>query len=636
MTPRGLSAAWWVPTLVVCAAWTVQGGELGPFLTWSVLALVVALALRQVAALRENVLLTRTFESRVQERTKELAGREEWFRTLVQNLNDVVTVLDPDLVVSYQTPSAAEHFGSPARSAVGAGLGDWWTPFDAARMSQLCLELAKKPGTTRVFSGEVLHSAGHLVPVEATVTALADDGRLVGFVVSARDVTERRQFERDLSHQAFHDALTGLANRALFRDRVEHALKTHARSAAPLAVLFLDLDGFKAVNDTLGHGTGDRLLEQVADLLVGSVRPGDTVARLGGDEFAILLEELDSPEEAAQVAARIQAALLTPMLVDGQAVLARASCGIALYSGDEDADVLLRNADLAMYRAKERGLGSYELFEPLMHEQLVERMSLESDLRVALRSGHLHLAYQPTLLLAGGSWDCCEALLRWDSPSRGEVAPADFIPMAEETGLIVEIGAWVLNEACRQTAQWRREHEAASRLGVAVNVSARQLQGTAFLEVLDRALSDSGLPASALTIELTESVLISHTSEALALLEQVKQRGVRLAIDDFGTGFSSLSYLHRFPVDILKVDRGLVSGLTSSLDKAELTRAIVQMGHSLGLVTVAEGIEEPGQLVALQEMRCDLGQGFLLSKPVRPDAIEALLRAGVDAVPHPV
>ena len=604
----------------------VRQGQVDAQLTWATVALVLLLSVRQVVALRENAALTHTLEARVQERTRELAGREQWFHTLVQNLNDVVTVLDEDGVVTYQTDSALEHFGRQPQALVGAGLEQWWTPVDAARLHQLVSELAHHPGSTRMFSGQVLRADGDEVPVEATVTAVSDGQTRQAFVINSRDVTERRQFERDLSHQAFHDALTGLANRALFRDRLEHALSTRLRSAAPLAVLFLDLDGFKAINDSLGHAIGDRLLEEVAAILLAVVRPGDTVARLGGDEFAILLPDLESDAAAAEVAERIRLAFGPPLDAAGHTVRAQASCGIALYHGEEDTEMLLRNADLAMYRAKERGLGSFEIFEQDMHDDLVARLGLETDLRQALGNDELRLVYQPTLSLTTGRWHSCEALLRWDHPGLGLVGPTDFIPLAEQTGLIVEIGAWVMREACRQTAAWRREQPAARDLGVAVNVSVKQLQAGGFLDVLDQALDQSGLPARALTIELTESVLIEHTDEILTLLDAVKARGVLLAIDDFGTGYSSLSYLHRFPVDVLKVDRAFIAGMIDSSEKAELTRTIVQLGQSLGLTTVAEGIEDISQLRALQAMRCDLGQGYFLSYPLMPtEIVEQLL-----------
>ena len=599
-------------------------GTLSPFLAWSTMALLLVLVLRQVLAVQENGLLTRSLERRVLERTSALTVRESWFRTLVQNLSDVVTVLDEAGLVTYQTPSAEEHFGRAPGQSLGLPLGQWWTPLDAGRLSALLEELAKQPGSTQLFSGEVLDGHNQPVPVEATVTSFVEGA---GFVVNARDVTDRRRLERELSHQAFHDSLTGLANRALFHDRVQHALASRSRDTAPLAVLFLDLDGFKAVNDTFGHGTGDLLLQQVAGRLALCVRPSDTVARFGGDEFAVLLESLEAETSAADVARRIGASLSAPVELAGRVLAVTASCGIAIYGGDESAEDLVRNADLAMYRAKGRPGASFELFEPGMHAALVERLEFESDLRQALGRGELTLDYQPTVTLSDRRWVGTEALLRWHSPSRGLVPPLSFISVAEDIGIIGEIGTWVLREACRQTADWRTTVPELADLTVAVNVSPLQLVHHEFLAIVDAALLDSGLPAAALVIELTENILIERTDDMLSLLGALKERGVRLAIDDFGTGYSSLSYLSRFPVDILKIDRAFVSRLAAGSEEEELTRTIVRLGQSLCLTTVAEGIEETDQLETLRVMGCDLGQGYLFSHPITPETLLAAVVA---------
>ncbi len=630
-----------VAALVAGVAREITVGRLGPFLAWGTLLLVLLLVVRQVLALQENATLTRQLEARVADRTaeltartRELSGQELWFRSLVQNLSDVVAVVDDHGSVTYATPSSLDHFGVAPSQLVGRGLVDWWGPLDAARLQPLLAELRRQPGVSRVFTGAVRHSAGHLVPVEATVTSLAAEQAVRGFVLNVRDITERRQLELELSHQAFHDALTGLANRSLFVDRVRHALAVERHAERGLAVLFLDLDGFKAVNDTLGHAAGDRLLKQVADRLEACVRPGDTVARLGGDEFGVLLEELGSGDDGSDVARRIAVALRAPVELDGRDVTVRSSCGIALRRSDESADELMRNADLAMYRAKAVGGDAHALFEPGMHLELVRRLQLEEDLRHAVERGELEVWYQPTHALAAGDWVGCEALVRWRHPVRGLVPPDVFIGVAEELGLIVELGAFVLHEACRQTAHWRRTRPELAALDIAVNVSSRQLDDPGFLAVVDAALAAAGLPGSALTVELTESVLVEHDEQMQDLLARLKQRGVRLAIDDFGTGYSSLSYLHRFPVDVLKVDRSFVSGVAAGSDEEELARTIVKLGQSLGLVVVAEGIEEDAQLQSLQVMGCDLGQGFLFSRPLLPADLEATFDVVVP--PQPV
>ena len=599
-------------------------GRLGPFLAWGTLTLVALLVVPLVLALQENTRLTRGLEARVEERTAELAGQERWFRSLMQNLSDVVTVVDEDGTVTYATPSSAQHFGRSPDELVGCRLRDWWTTHDAARLQPLFAELSARPGTTRVFDGEVRHADGRTVPVEATVTSLGAEQAVRGFVLNVRDVTERRGLERELAHQAFHDALTGLANRALFSDRVGRSLARRARSNRGVSVLFLDLDGFKAVNDTIGHAAGDRLLQVVAQRLTGCVRPADTVARLGGDEFAVLLEDLGPGEDGSDVAVRIADALRAPVDLDGREVRIGCSCGIAQHAAAESADELLRNADLAMYRAKADNSGGYAVFEPEMHADLVTRLELEEDLRSALDRGEFEVWYQPTVSLSDARWVGCEALLRWRHPTRGLVPPAEFISVAEETGLIVELGTWVLHQACQQAAEWRRTRPEVLGLGVAVNVSPHQLRAPGLLETVDAALRLAGIPASLLTIELTESVLVEHTEQMRDLLAALKARGVRLAIDDFGTGYSSLSYLHRFPVDVLKVDRSFVSGMASGSDEEELTRTIVRLGHSLGLTVIAEGIEDEGEMQSLQDMSCDLGQGYLFSQPVPAERVAEL------------
>jgi len=599
-------------------------GRLGPFLAWGTLTLVGLLVVRQVLALHENSRLTRGLEARVTERTAELVGQDRWFRSLMQHLSDVVVVVDEDGTVTYATPSSAPRFGRHHDDLVGCRLIDWWTTWDAARLPPLLAELRARPGSSRVFDGEVRHARGHSVAVEATVTSLGAEQAVRGFVLNVRDVTERRGLERELSHQAFHDALTGLANRALFAERVGRGLARRTRGGRGLAVLFLDLDGFKAVNDTLGHAAGDRLLQEVAQRLRDCVRPGDTVARLGGDEFAVLLEDLASSDDGSDVAVRIAEALRAPVDLGGREVRVGCSCGIAVHTADESADELLRNADLAMYRAKADHNGGYALFQPEMHADLVTRMQLEEDLRQALHRGELEIWYQPTVSLTDHRWVGCEALLRWQHPTRGRVAPSEFIAVAEETGLIVELGQWVLHEACAQVAQWRRTRPDVLELGIAVNVSPHQLQAPGLLASVDAALRASGIPAHLLTIELTESVLLEHTEQMRDLLAALKARGVRLAIDDFGTGYSSLSYLHRFPVDVLKIDRSFVSGMRSGSDEQELARTIVRLGHSLGLTVIAEGIEQDAELEALQSMGCDLGQGYLFSRPVPPELVTDL------------
>ncbi|HEU5449950.1 MAG TPA: EAL domain-containing protein, partial [Acidimicrobiia bacterium] len=415
-----------------------------------------------------------------------------------------------------------------------------------------------------------------------------------------------------------------LPNRSLLLDRLAHALARAQRNGAPVTVLFLDLDRFKTVNDSLGHTAGDRLLAAVGRRLADSVRPSDTVARLGGDEFAVLLE--DTPTGAAlDVARRLEEALESPFSIDGHQVFARASIGVATgEGGKQTADELLRNADLAMYMAKGRETTRHASFEPGMHTAVLERLEMEADLRRALQAGEFFLHYQPVVRLADASVVGMEALIRW---KRGGdvVSPAVFIPVAEETGLIVAIGQWVVSEACRQAAAWQREHALQPPLRLSVNLSARQLQDPGLVPDVEQVLNACGLDPNCLVIEITESLLMSDPDVAVQRLRHLKDLGVRLAIDDFGTGYSSLSYLRRFPVDVLKIDRSFVAALGAGPEDAALAHAIVKLGHTLKLNIVAEGIETPEQLSELRSLGCEYGQGYLFAAPLGVDAVAALL-----------
>jgi diguanylate cyclase (GGDEF)-like protein len=456
------------------------------------------------------------------------------------------------------------------------------------------------------------------------------DGVIVGRVWSFRDVTDRIRLVNELAHQAFHDSLTGLANRALLRDRLEHALARSRRLAATVAVLFCDLDGFKMVNDTLGHDAGDDLLVEVARRLEQNLRDGDTAARLGGDEFAIVLDETTTDDTIA-LAERLLDALREPFVVNGREVFVPASIGIADNGSDAlDADELLSRADIAMYAAKSRGRNRIEVFEPTMQSELTARHALHGDLRHALQNGELVVHYQPLLDLETQTIESFEALVRWNHPTRGLVGPDEFIPIAEETGLIIEIGRFVLREACRETMEWRAL-PGAQNLCVGVNVSSHQLYDDEFVADIRAALDDSGLPATGLILELTESTLLSDTTLVQERLDALKRLGVRIALDDFGTGYSSLAYLRSFPIDFLKIDQSFVNELSHESDEQGLimVRSIISIGHNLNLGVIAEGIEQTNQLEELRKAGCNTGQGYLFARPVPPDQIPELLSSMV-------
>ncbi|HYA44230.1 MAG TPA: EAL domain-containing protein, partial [Acidimicrobiales bacterium] len=437
---------------------------------------------------------------------------------------------------------------------------------------------------------------------------------------------EQKALEEELKRQAFHDALTGLANRALFRDRVEHALTRTARSLSSLAVLFLDLDDFKLVNDSLGHAAGDELLVAVASRLATALRTGDTAARFGGDEFAILLEEIAEPEEACKAAARILDELRPPMMIGDRAVSMRASIGIA-YSkvGLEEPAELLQAADVAMYAAKARGKNGYEVYHPELRMAATDRLEKTAELQRAVEEGQFVLFYQPILSLDGNGAIGLEALIRWQHPERGLILPMEFIPLAEETGLIITIGRWVLSEACRTARRWQNEYDLGDRLKVSVNISARHFQHQGLVEDVSKTLASSHLKPQCLILEITESVLVRDAETVIARMQQLKELGVSFAVDDFGTGYSSLSYLRRFPIDILKVDKSFVDDVGDSPKASALAEAILQLGRSLNLDTVAEGIERAGQAEGLRALGCRYGQGFLFARPMEREEVGKLL-----------
>ncbi len=480
----------------------------------------------------------------------------------------------------------------------------------------------------RQLSGEVpsaqlevrfLHHDGHPVWVALSTSIVRDmNDNPLYFVCQLEDVTERRASGEALAHQAIHDPLTGLPNRTLFVDRLERELARAASTRARVAVLFLDLDRFKVVNDSLGHSAGDRLLVAIADRLSGAMRGDDVVARFGGDEFTVLCGNVSSSENAEMIAERLAAAIAKPVaLVEGE-VFVTASIGIAISDGrSETPETLLRNADAAMYHAKELGRDRTELFDAPTHHRAVDDLRTGSALHRAIERGELRMHYQPVLDIARGALTGFEALIRWQHPERGLVPPSEFIPLAEETGLIVPLGVWALEEACRQAVAW---HEAAvdgTRLSISVNLSPRQLAEPALPNEVARVLADTGLHADSLWLEITESTLMRDVESALSALGALRALGLHLAVDDFGTGYSSMAYLERLPVESLKIDRSFVSELGNRADSTAITTAIVSLAHALRLKTVAEGIEQSEQLVLLRSMGCEFGQGYLFG-PARP------------------
>jgi diguanylate cyclase (GGDEF)-like protein/PAS domain S-box-containing protein len=542
---------------------------------------------------------------------------EARFRSLVAHSSDLITVLDANGIVTYQSPSIERVLGYRADEVEGTRFGWLLSEADRSRLDQLVAGDGGGSTDAHTFECALVHRDGTSLRFEVQHTDLLQDEHVGGIVLNGRDVSERKAFEEQLAHQAFHDPVTNLANRALFSDRVEHALMRSQRGFPDIAIVFIDLDDFKTVNDSLGHAAGDHVLQEVARRLQIAVRPTDTVARFGGDEFAVLLESVNDSAQAADAAARILHALEIPLEIDGKQVFPRASIGICLVDRENEspeAAELLRNADVAMYMAKRDSKGSYRVFEPTMHERVVERLELRSELQRAIDDDQLALHYQPVVRLEGHEILGVEALLRWQHPTRGTIPPNQFIPLAEETGLIIPMGRWVLETACAEGVLLHTRFPRPEPLAMSVNLSVRQLQSESIVADVRGALEKSGLTPGALVLEITESVMMADTDFAVQRLCELKDLGVRLAMDDFGTGYSSLSYLSRFPVDILKMDRSFVG----AGENVALQSAIIALGASLELEVVAEGIELPEQERSLHDLGCELGQGFLFARPMGP------------------
>jgi diguanylate cyclase (GGDEF)-like protein/PAS domain S-box-containing protein len=580
--------------------------------TLQALATQVSLALES-AALTEEV-HRRTSEAR--------------FGSLVQHSSDLITVLDSSATVVYQSPSIERVLGYSPDDVLGTPFSRLVDAAEHGRLLHLLADGAAYAGSeAQVLECSLRHRDGGVRQFEILHTNLLDDEHVRGIVLNGRDVSERKAFEEQLAHQAFHDPVTNLANRALFGERVRHAVARSRREQCALAVIFVDLDDFKTINDSLGHAAGDEVLREVAMRLTESIRASDTAARFGGDEFAILLEDLEGPQIAADTAERVLEALAAPLSVEHKQLVVRASLGISVVEGDTtgDADELIRNADAAMYIAKRDGKGGYRLFEPAMHEGVLERLELRADLQRAITSDQLELHYQPVVHLGDGTVAGIEALVRWRHPERGLIGPDQFIPLAEEMGLIVPLGRWVLREGCRRAKTFQTMHPLGDALSMAINLSVKQLQHSDIVGDVRDALAESRLEARSLTLEITESVMMNDTDLAIERLQELKALGVRLAMDDFGTGYSSLSYLSRLPVDILKMDRSFLrAGATP--EASGLATAVVALGKTLELDIVAEGIEFADQWETLRALGCDLGQGYHFSRPLDGDAMLEFLR----------
>ena len=559
-----------------------------------------------------------------------LRDREQRFRALVQNASDLITVVDERWEILYQSPSVNQVLGYLPDHLVGQLLADFIHPGDLGALATFVQEATRRPNRPTLIEARMRDAAGAWHHMEIVGSDRRSDESVRGFVLNIRDVTERHQLEEQLRHQAFHDELTGLANRARFLDRLEHALKRSQRSGAPVFVMFLDLDDFKNVNDSRGHTVGDVVIRAIGERISKRVRAGDTAARPGGDEFAVLLEDCVSLDDAASTAARLLDDIRVPIRVGDADVVIGVSIGIAEGNASSACGDLMRNADIAMYVAKSQGKHRYQVFAPDMHSQLTERLMLLADIRRAVERSELVVHYQPTVLLETGQVVGAEALVRWNHPSGGLIAPAGFIPAAEESGDILEIGRWVLEQACRAARRWQERYPD-RHLAINVNVSPKQLQDDSFVASVGQCLAASGLEPGRLVLEITETALLEEPDHTMEVLATLRRLGVRVALDDFGTGFSSLSHLRRFPIDVLKVDQSFVSDLSRGDQPKSIVQAIIELGQTLNIEVVAEGIERDDQLTALSAMNCPLGQGFLLGRPIDSAAFDSLLDAVLSA-----
>jgi diguanylate cyclase (GGDEF)-like protein/PAS domain S-box-containing protein len=563
------------------------------------------------------------------------ARDDHMFRSLIQKSSDVVTLASPDHVLRYASEASRTMFGADPAELVGRSFDTMIHPDDAARVFAMFGQVvAADLRASATIEFRVRHADGNWRVVEAIVTNRLDDPDVDAVVVNLRDVTERRALEARLLHQTFYDDLTGLANRALFLDRVQNALQRHDRDIREIAVLFLDLDDFKTVNDSLGHPAGDRLLVEVARRLELAIRPGDTLARFGGDEFALLLEAGEMPGVAEAVARRIVAGLGTPFCVGEDNLSIRASIGIAVGHAFEDSsEDLLRDADLAMFLAKHNGKGRYEIYRPAMHDEAVNRLRLAAELRHGIEAHEFEVFYQPTIHTETRAIAGAEALVRWRHPMRGLVSPIEFIPAAEATGLIVALGNQVLVDACRQAQSWRRSGAVDDNFYISVNLSARQLNDPAIVDDVAQALTDSGLEPADLVLEVTESAIMEDREKAIERLKTLKAFGLRVAIDDFGTGYSSLSYLATLPADIVKIDKSFIDHIVHDPDGAAMVRSIIELTRTLGLTTIAEGVETEEQRTILARLGCEAVQGHLFSEAIDHTEMSAALAAHPHGAP---
>jgi diguanylate cyclase (GGDEF)-like protein/PAS domain S-box-containing protein len=564
-------------------------------------------------------------QTKVELSTTEMQGREARFAALVENSSDLVTIVDGEGTILFESPSVARVLGWDADRSGRINFVGALHDSDQPRWRTIVDFLVENSDGEMVAEWRVRHADGSWRFLQSIVTNLIHEPSVGGLVLNSRDVTDQKTLEDQLRHQAFHDQLTGLANRALFAEHLDQALRRQSRMGSELAVLFIDLDEFKTVNDLHGHTLGDELLKQAAERLRTTLRTADAIARIGGDEFAVLFEGVGLGLDAS-AAERVIESFAQPFFIESSEVYVTASMGMALNdSGTESAEDLIRNADLAMYAAKTANKGRFEVYSTNMHSTILDRMQMEVDLRHALDQSEFQAYYQPIVTLPSRTIVGVEALIRWNHPERGLVMPGEFIGVAESSGMIVSIGAWILHHACQEFEALTRRVAGGENLGLSVNLSTRQLSDPLLIDTVRGALANSGLDARRLTLEITESAIMEDVSNTFLVLTELRSFGVKIAIDDFGTGYSSLSLLSEIPVDTLKIDQSFVTSVAKRPEPGRLIRAIELLAFDFGLCTVAEGVEELDQLEALQGLGCQTAQGYYFARPQPASQLAKLL-----------
>ncbi len=598
---------------------------------WVASCLLVFVLIRQSVLWLEGRWLTSVLEEEVIFQAEALGRREHLFQALVQHSSDVIAIVRRDGGFEYTSPSMESQLGYPKSWLESATIHDLIAPDDQARATGLLGMSIEAPDDPHIARWTLLRVNGEPRLFEVNVRNLLDDFVVNGLVINLRDVTERKQLESRLMHQSLHDDLTGMPNRAYLRLQIERCLSQWVLQRDPFSLVVIDVDDFKSINDTLGHVAGDTVLRIVSERIAACTRRNDMVVRLAADEFGVLLSGVTADDnEARAVVERIIESVKVPFVVDGRNISVGVSIGFACVEDlVQHADDIVRNAELALHVAKSRARGTAVFFERDMHEAALRRIDMEADLRRAIEQDELQLFYQPTVDLETGHLNGFEALLRWPHPERGYISPVDFIPIAEESGLILPLGKWVLRQACHQLARWQARYPNGKQLHMNVNLSARQLDQPHIVEEIDEVIRESGVSPFSIVLEMTESVLSNNEATTKAKLERIEAMGCTLAIDDFGTGYSSLSYLRQYPMRVLKIDRSFIVDICEpgKTDHVAMIKTILELARTLEVKTVAEGIETMDQLLKLRSLGCDIGQGFFMARPASAEDIRRLVEA---------